>query len=298
MGTGHQVDVIVLTHRRRGPATETVSRLLDDGVDRIVLVINGDGGIDESRFSAEQLGHIEVVHLPENLGPAAGYDAGMSHLTEHPRSDWWLVVEDDLADIDPPARDLGSLIDRVRRHESVMGTTVGAVAAYARRLSPVSGVAHVDPPVQVSNGLLPADVAAWGATLVRAEVVHAGVRPDPAFFFGYEDFDWFLRVREAGFEVLLDHDYLRRLEGRQARTSETGERRHDDLDAWRLYYSTREFFRFSRRHGRVSWLLVHLLRSARRAQLSSDPLAWRAVGAGAADGWRRRTGRNDAWLRS
>ncbi len=65
------------------------------------------------------------------------------------------------------------------------------------------------------------DVACWGATLVSRQVVEAGVLPDPDWFFGLEDFDFFCRVREAGFEVLVDRDAARRVAAQQTTTGRT-----------------------------------------------------------------------------
>ena len=59
------------------------------------------------------------------------------------------------------------------------------------------------------------DVACWGATLVSRSVVDAGVLPDPEWFFGLEDFDFFCRVREAGFEVLVDDVAARQVADQQ-----------------------------------------------------------------------------------
>ena len=40
--------------------------------------------------------------------------------------------------------------------------------------------------------------------MVSRAVVDAGVLPDAGLFFGFEDFDFYCRVREAGFSVLAE----------------------------------------------------------------------------------------------
>ena len=53
------------------------------------------------------------------------------------------------------------------------------------------------PPVGNPYELVPVDVASWGATLLARPVFDAGIVPDPEWFFGLEDFDFFCRVRQG-----------------------------------------------------------------------------------------------------
>ena len=54
-------------------------------------------------------------------------------------------------------------------------------------------------------------------------VVEAGVLPDPEWFFGYEDFDFFCRVHAAGYCVLVD-DVAARAVADQQTSRRTGRR--------------------------------------------------------------------------
>ena len=100
---------------------------------------------------------------------------------------------------------------------------------------------------------MPVDVACWGATLVSRRVVERGVLPDEAWFFGYEDFDFFCRVRAAGLGVLVDTESARvaaevqTLSGRDQALS--GDRPVDADEPWRAYYVARNFFHLARAHG-------------------------------------------------
>ena len=73
------VVALVLTYRRPGLATRSVRWLVDDeGIppEDIVLVVNGDGGLDDPSLE----GSIEVLRLPENVGPAGGFARGLRHV--------------------------------------------------------------------------------------------------------------------------------------------------------------------------------------------------------------------------
>ena len=74
-------------------------------------------------------------------------------------------------------------------------------------------------------------------------VVDSGVLPDPELFFGVEDFDFFCRAREAGWEVLVDGDAARAVAGQQTNDGRDRaireDRPNDAAEAWRAYYHAR-----------------------------------------------------------
>ncbi len=132
-------------------------------------------------------------------------------------------------------------------------------------------------------------------------VVERGVLPDEAWFFGYEDFDFFCRVRAAGLGVLVDTESARvaaevqTTSGRDQALS--GDRPVDADEPWRAYYVARNFFHLARAHGRASWLAWHLAYSARRMQLAASGAERRATLHGLLDGARWRYGPHPRYLR-
>lgn len=286
---------VVLTHRRRRLATGVVRHLIEEEgfLPRdIVLVVNGDGGLDDPALEAA----IDVVHLPENLGPAGGFRAGLVHAMARPGVQWAYVCEDDIGLLSLDAPRLERLVARVSADG---GPSVGAVVAYARVLNGRTG--STVPHAPHGTGLVEADVAAWGAALVSRRVVEAGVLPDPELFFGYEDFDFFLQMRARGFRLLLDADAYGAVahevtdQGRSAVFA--GQRPTDVEEPWRSYYVARNFFVLSRRYGHLGWTAAHLAKSLRRLQLAPTGAHRRALALGLAHGLLRRTGRNDRFVR-
>ena len=118
--------------------------------------------------------------------------------------------------------------------------------------------------------------------------------PDAELFFGFEDFDFYCRVRDAGFSVLVDVDCARRVAHRQTsagRDAALRDHRPIDVDEpWRAYYLARNYFALSRRHGRRSWFAWHFVYSARRLQLAGTSAERRAIVRGVVDGARGRLG--------
>src|ERR1700689_2337095 len=70
------VSAVVLTHRRPRLATAVVRSLIEqEGLppDRVVVVVNGSGGLDDSTLESR----VRLIRLPRNLGPAGGFAAGI-----------------------------------------------------------------------------------------------------------------------------------------------------------------------------------------------------------------------------
>ncbi|MGH9080856.1 MAG: hypothetical protein ACRDYE_12430, partial [Acidimicrobiales bacterium] len=197
------VTAVVLTHMRPGLAGDVVRSLLY--VERlppshVVVVVNGDGGLDDPVLESK----VRMVRLGRNTGPAGGFRAGLVEAFSDPTTQWAYLCEDDVGLFDLPAPRLADVTGRVASLEGPRHP-VGAVVAYGRTF--VGRGAHtvnLVPPTGCPDDLVAVDVACWGATLVSRPVVEAGILPDPRWFFGLEDFDFFCRVREAGFEVLVD----------------------------------------------------------------------------------------------
>jgi hypothetical protein len=145
-------------------------------------------------------------------------------------------------------------------------------------------------------------VACWGATLVHREVVDRGVLPDTEWFFGFEDFDFFCRVREAGLSVLVDAHAAATVAHQQTVAGrDEAHRQHRPTDAdepWRAYYVARNFFALARRHGRREWMAWHLAYSARRMQLAHSGAERAATVRGLWDGALGRLGQNPRYTRS
>ena len=293
---------VVLTHRRRRLATDVVRQLIDGegfAAGRVVLVVDGEGGLEDLRLEES----ITVERLAAGAGPAGGFRRGMELAFADPTTQWVYLCEDDVGLLGLPGPRIQSALAAVDAHETTTGEQVGAVVAYGRRFGKRAGVTDPFLPSPAGERLQPVDVAAWGATLVSRRVHERGIRPDDWWFFGYEDFDFFLTMRRAGMSLLVDRDAALATAaatstsaGRLAALSD--DRPDDAAEAWRAYYVARNLFELARRHGDARWLAWHLAYSARRWQLAASREERSAVLAGLRDGLRRRSGRNDRYVRT
>ena len=295
------VTAVVLTYRRPRLAGDVVRTLLhEEGFppDRIVLVVNGEGGLDDPELEAA----VRTVRLPVNIGPAGGFRAGLEAAFSDSTTAWAYLCEDDVGVFDLPTPRVTPVLDRLRDQFEAGGVArVGAVVAYGRRFDARGHAANVVPD-QAAPPFVPVDVAAWGATLLARGAIDRGVLPATEWFFGFEDFDFFLLLRAAGLRVLLDTESARAVgpvqtsAGREAALSP--HRPGDAEEPWRAYYVARNYFHLARAHGSASWHAWHLAYSARRLQRATSNAERVATLHGLVDGVRRRWGAHPRYVRT
>ncbi len=97
--------------------------------DRVVVVINGSGGLDDAALEAS----VRLVRLPRNLGPAGGFAAGIEVSFADPSTRWAYLCEDDVGLFSLPSPRLADVVERAERHSRQAGPPIGAVVAYGRR---------------------------------------------------------------------------------------------------------------------------------------------------------------------
>lgn len=301
MASDRQVTAVVVTYMRPRLAGDLVRSLIEMEhlpAHRIIVVVNGIGGLDDQDLEKS----VRMLRLPSNEGPAGGFKAGIEEALKDPATEWVYLCEDDVGLLPLPSQRIDDVLDRVGALGHI-SPPVGAVVAYGRVFSRRPGHAvNVVPATGTPQDLAQVDVAAWGATLLSRKVADAGVLPDPAWFFGFEDFDFFCRLRGAGFSLLVDAVAARKVEkyetsiGREQLHS--GVRPSDSAESWRAYYVARNFFVLARRHGSASWTVAHLVYSARRFKLSRSRHERMAILRGLVDGARQKLGEHPRYHRA
>ncbi len=292
------VTAVILTHMRptlAGDLTRSLIEVEGLAADRIVVVVNGVGGLDDPVLESR----VRMLRLPENIGPAGGFKAGMIEAFSDTATRWAYLCEDDIGLLPLPAPRLKDLIDRINARGA---HHVGAVVAFGRNFARRGAhTVNIVPPEGTPQDLAAADVGSWGATVISRSVFDAGVLPDTDWYFGLEDFDYYRRVALAGYEVLVDGVAARRVAAQQTsigREEALRRRRPVDVDeAWRAYYHARNSFEIARRHGNPGWYAWHLAYSIRKFQLAPSGAERAAIAHGLWDGMRGRLGENPRYRR-
>jgi GT2 family glycosyltransferase len=212
-----------------------------DGIETICVDNASTDGSD--RTVAEQLPSVELLRTGANLGFAGGNNVGIKRALER-GADWVLLLNNDataepglaaaLADAATARPDAGLLACKILLED---GQTVQyAGATFNARLGYSGRVATSGP--DVLRDVDRADGAALAVSRAAAE--RAGLLDETLFLY-VEDVEWSLRVRRAGFAVVLVPAARVRHKGSAA----TGGR----ASTANLYYDTRNSIVVSERHA-------------------------------------------------
>lgn len=299
-GAGGRLLGILITFRRPRELALMLQRLADSErpVDRLVVVDNSPTA-DAEALVERYCGRgraADYLAAAENLGPAGAVALAMGRLLPDAADDDWIVLFDDG---EPP--DTEELAEmwvfalRMRAEDPRLGAVggVGATFDWAR-----GRVLRV--PDHRLDGPVPVDYIGSGQLpLYRVRAVRAVGVFRPELFFGFEELEYGLRLRAAGWSLYVDGDRWRA--GRQllGRLDVAGGPTVGLAETtWRDYYRLRNLIAILLGSGRrrvavrVSLLvgLVKPLVNAPRQpgrSLRRLILNWRAV----RDGWTGRLGR-------
>jgi GT2 family glycosyltransferase len=283
-----KVGVVVLDFGRPADAERAAASARDPGLDPRVLVVE-NGAAGTTAPAADRL------RLSENRGFAGGMNAGIEALLAG-GCDRILLLNNDavlepsclrrLAEAleDPALGAVGPVIVR-----EADGRVESRGLAVDLRRGRVRMEGHGED-ADDRTGLVPAE-ALSGAALMIARGALERVGPlDPAYFFSFEDVDWCVRARRAGFALAV-------VLGARARhaSSRTIGRASPD----RLYYAARNHLRLVetlepatglvRLARRAAVLGLNLALALRQREVPRGP-AWRAVREGLRDARQGRFG--------
>jgi GT2 family glycosyltransferase len=191
---------------------------------------------------------VTVLRSEENLGGAGGFHRGMeeAYLRGHDRI--WLMDDDvvpapdclaTLLTYDAPClmavrQDLdGALVEKAATRFDLERP----LAVHPKR----STVESTYGTRERMPATVPLENVAFEGFMVSREVVDRIGLPDPAFFIFYDDVDYAVRARHAGFPILAVRDavLVRQLDFNQ----------QHDLAGWKGYYMYRNLFVVHLRHG-------------------------------------------------
>jgi len=260
------VAVVVVTYNRADLLERMLVGLgaLEPLPEAVIVVDNASTDHTPAVLAAATNPGLQVVRSEDNLGGAGGFHLGVRTAYQQGFDRIWLM-DDDVV----PAPDcLGVLLAQdedclMAVREDTQGRLVEKAATRFDLRSPLA-VRPKTAMVETEFGnraAMPALVGlenvAFEGFMVRRTVVDAVGLPDPAFFIFYDDVDYALRARRAGFRIWAVRDavLVRQLDFDQ----------QHDLSGWKGYYMYRNLFVVHLRYGenalvrRKPWLITALV---------------------------------------
>ena len=257
------VAVVVVTYNR----ADLLARCLDGLAastrrpDAVIVVDNASTDHTPDVLGGRDDLPLQVVRSEENLGGAGGFCLGVRTAYEAGFERIWLIDDD----VVPAPSCLGVLMSHagpalIAVREDRQGRLCEKAATDFDLRNPLA-VRPKRATVESTYGTraaMPAEVVvenvAFEGFLVHRRVVAAVGLPDPGFFIFYDDVDFAVRARRAGFTIraLRDAVLVRQLDFDQ----------QHDTGSWKGYYMYRNLFVVHLRHGenalvrRKPWLIA------------------------------------------
>ncbi|PWN04475.1 glycosyl transferase [Nocardioides silvaticus] len=248
--TDERVAVVVVTYNR----ADLLERMLA-GLDELerrpeAVIVVDNASTDHTRDVLERSTNPDLlaIHTTENLGGAGGFHLGVKTAYDQGYDVMWLMDDDVVPAPDCLTRLLevdASCLTAVREDRS--GALVEKAAVHFDLRNPLAirpKKASVDSAYADRASMpatVPVDNVSFEGFLVRRAVIDAIGLPDPSYFIFYDDVDFALRARRAGFAILAVRDavLVRQLDFDQ----------QHDLSSWKGYYMYRNMFAVHFRYG-------------------------------------------------
>jgi rhamnopyranosyl-N-acetylglucosaminyl-diphospho-decaprenol beta-1,3/1,4-galactofuranosyltransferase len=247
------VAVVVVTYNRADLLANLLDGLarLDRPADRVIVVDNASTDHTAAVLAASALAGLQVITSPENLGGAGGFNVGVRAAYDGGFDRIWLM-DDDVV----PAPDcLSVLLAQPSDHadclmsvrENAEGSLIELAATRFDLRNPLAikpKIASVMSTYQ-DRASMPERVelenVAFEGFMVRRRVIEVIGLPDPSYFIFYDDVDFALRARRAGFRIwaVRDARLIRQLDFSQ----------QHDLGSWKGFYMYRNLFVVHLRYG-------------------------------------------------
>jgi GT2 family glycosyltransferase len=183
-------------------------------------IIVVDNGSDDNTLAllAERYPQVTVLKMPENLGVAGAWSAGLNYAALERRHDWVWAFDDDSVPENAALAELMEAIEPARTGSSRTsdGATgqigqIGMISALP--VHPETGVCYppllwregfVKPPAELlQQPVWFADLAFTSGSMVRREMVEKIGLPRSDFFMDFVDFEYCLRARSHGYRIAV-----------------------------------------------------------------------------------------------
>jgi GT2 family glycosyltransferase len=236
----------IVTFNRAEILMDTIHKILTQTLPPEKILIVDNGTSDETKKKLDELyPELAYIKVGYNAGPAGGDKIGLDILAKEGYE--WIFWGDD--NDPPPTPDAFEKL--LKLAESYDGNC-GQVGMVGSRFNKLTGLLQ-----RASNDELrettyiEVDTIGGGqCKIVNAKSILNGILPEEKLFFGFEDLDFDLSQKKAGYNILVHSDLFLACRKRWNRLQvhNTVGRKKDERVLWRDYYSIRNALFIMKKH--------------------------------------------------
>lgn len=247
------IHALIVTFKRKDLLEVVIESVLaqSTSVTKIIIVDNNSNdGTDALVNKLKQNSKISIdyYNTGANLGGAGGFSFGFDTAMKE-KFDYLWIMDDDIA---PQPNCLEKLLESASKDRIVQPIRYnldGTCAEYSPVIFDLSSIFLMRPKretvvnrVNCSNEKeIPLNGIPFEGPLIPRGIIEKIGLPDRRFFIFYDDLDYALRARQAGFNIICKTDAIatRLLMNNQV----------TDLQSWKGYFMLRNFFHIHHKHG-------------------------------------------------
>ncbi len=239
----------IMTFERPNEVINTINKLFDQSFPpaKILIIDNSSSLLTGEAIQNLNNEAVEYYRMGYNAGPAGAAKVGLQRLALE-GFDWIYWGDDN----DPP-QNKNTFEDEIKIAERVVDAgIIGEVGvSFNKYTGRTSGFKNKE-----LQEIMDADAVSGGRQMiVSKKVVDKGILPSEKLFFGFEELDFCLKVKQGGFRIIFDGEKIKvgRSEmGNNDPNYKWKGNRNKNVDAiWRQYYSSRNMLSILFRHGFV-----------------------------------------------
>lgn len=249
----NKVITIVVTYKRKELLSKVLNAIANQThLPEKLLVIdnNSNDGTQELVEEIKKTSSLGIIYFNTgaNLGGAGGFKFGIQKAAEL-KPDYIWLMDDDLVPDDTCLERLISAVDSNTICQPLRKNLDGSCAEYSPTIYNLSSPFILRPKQetvvdyinQKTTEIIPLQGIPFEGPLIPASLVDKIGLPDDRFFIFYDDLDYAIRARKAGYSIncVVNANATRLLLNNQTQ----------DLSSWKGYFMLRNFFRIHRLHG-------------------------------------------------
>jgi len=252
--------LFIMTYCRPEILKITINKLVEQTCPPSKILIIDNDPQKSALPIANELSHINIEYysIGWNSGPAGAAKIGLEILSKQ-GYEWIGWIDDD----NPPLfNDSFEVLLKIAKTVH----NCGCVGAVGQRFNKSNGLMLRVPDVELeSNTILDVDNIAGGmCKIVNAEVINKfHVLPDEKLFYGFEELDFDIRIKNIGYTLIADAGLYKRnrlYHNRMGFKIIRGQKKANDR-LWREYYSTRNILFILARNKYYSAVFFTFLKS-------------------------------------